>query len=55
MVSGSRAGVGFCAFLVLALVEIELLVQLEVELSGARFINMAIAERMPGKINKITL
>jgi hypothetical protein len=33
-------------------VEIELLVQLEVELSGARFINMAIAERMPGKTNK---
>lgn len=33
-------------------VEIELLVQLEVELSGARFINMAIAERMPEKTNK---
>lgn len=32
--------------------EIELLVALEVELKHARFINKAIAERMPGKTNK---
>jgi hypothetical protein len=33
-------------------VEIELLVQLEGELSEARFINKAIAERIPSKTNK---